>query len=337
MAFIPKLSHKKIFLIIAVLIIILTALATFIKKDASLPKSTDNQNLISITPFIPGLNPQQSFSDLTQNQEKAQIILLSPLSSQDIMHLLNNIILEYNFSQPPTEQLINSKPFLYWRSTHSYLNVNQQTGQFELKLTNSDNFTTPPFIAEIDALHIAQNWLLKHQLISENTTHKASYYIVKGYEFEPTDEVSQAQIFQFSFSPIINDLPIFNPDSNSHPIIIEITNKGNVLRVNYQALPSLMKNGVNNAVNVKIKSLNQIKKEIDQKQPIITHVGNHPYQSHSINPTEINQVSYNKIILGYQLSTDQSQLIPIFQLNGTAKTNNDESISVTAYLPAIAE
>lgn len=305
------------------------------KKAGSVPQP-------SFKPFFS--EPQQpttSFKDLfssTTSQPKTVPVAQVNAPSKDSLQ---------NFFQPIANDLklgtsatITPSSELQWINGSDYLKVNQQSGQFNLKI-HSQNPNTQNPINEIDAVSIAKNWLEKYQLIAPETPYKTSYLESSDNELQPVNEFTPGVYFQFNFSPTINKFPIFSSYQNPSPIIVVVTNQGEIFYISYQ-LPAIFYHDYLNgpsslsSAQIPIKSPQEVGEEIKKGLAVITAIATSSGQSLSTD-SQIKTVDYQSINLGFKFESAQSSFLPIFQLLGTGTLEDSTTVQVTAYLSAIAD
>jgi hypothetical protein len=323
------------------IVLVILAVVTLVFLALVVPQKNKNENKagqVAFPAFESNLQPDQDFADLSdlQLESAAELIIQLPMISlKETIDFFSNLATDYNLVLNDQIESAAANKKIYWTSNLGYLEVYQPTGQFEFKLFLNQKKQSVPAIAEVDAANLAREWLKKYQFIPENTSFQTLFFKKEGYELKQVENKNEVEIFRFIFFPTIHQLPLFFPETDETPLIVEVTASGEIFRVFHQAFPYLMKDGYRQTTKAKLKSSLKIQQEISQKLPTITRLNseiNQPLKSH-----QIKKVFYKKIDLGYRLSTDETQLIPVFQLTGTAKTDIDESVTVTAYLPALAE
>ena len=315
------LRHRPIFLVILFVIIALLII----------PFNRSNKK----TAETPSSAPETTFDQLSLNQmvQKVDVYQISSPTQDQLGNLFNPIAQEFNFPNAPQKIDINKIPSLFWNNSPNFLTVNLLSGSFTLDLHPQISASLSN-LAEIDAVNIAKNWLLKNKLITENAQFQALPIEDKIGDLYKGPLAQDWQIF---FYPTLDNLPIFTPNSIDAPISVIITSQGNLYSVYYR-LPSILFTDSNSVKTVghPILSSDQIQQAIKNKQPTITRITftNGRFASST---TNLKAVNYNKIVLGYANEATNGQLPPLFQLTGSAQLDSGETVTVTAYLPALAE
>lgn len=325
------LRQKPIFLVVifVVLALLIIPFGKTKKKTAETPST------IRLKALNPSSAPETTFDQLSLNRmvKKIDVYQISSPSQNQIDHLFNPIVQEFNFSKAPEKIDINQVPNLFWNNAPNFLTVNLQSGAFTLDF-HPRSMAAGSKLAEIDAANIAKNWLIKYQLIAENTQFQAAPIEDKiGDSYQDSSRPN----WQIYFYPTLNDLPIFTPNSVDAPISVIVTSQGNLYSVYYRLPPVLFtKAQIVKTANRSILSNDQVQQAIKDKKPTITRIA-FPNGRFASSNTNLKIVNYNKIVLGYSNEITNSQLLPIFQLTGTAQLDSGEIVTVTAYLPALAE
>lgn len=330
-SFYQFLRQKPVLLIVLFVIIVLLIIP-FKKKSQPPPENLSDIHLEALNP---SLKPTATFDQIALKQPEKQIVVYQiPAPSQDqLTNLFNPIAREFNFSNSPENININKTPSLFWNNAPNFLTVNLQSSSFTLDY-HPQSASSSAKLAEIDAINIAKNWLLKYQLIFEDAKSESSAIEDKLGDSYPEGAAPNYQIY---FYPTLNNLPIFTPNSIDAPISVIITPQGNIYSVYYR-LPAILFTNLQSlkTSNHSILSSAQINQAIKDKNPIITRL---TFSDGKFAPSTSNlkTVNYTQITLGYSNEITNNQILPIFQLTGTGTLDNGATVTVTAYLPALAD
>lgn len=328
-------TRKKLVIAITlgVLIIILLLL------PSKTPKTTEPlPPQINIPAFNPNVNPTAE-ADLPPETQPKTVAVFEPVKwdRSQFMEFFDPIATDLKFSGLPEDITIDKIPHLFWQNSPSFLTVNLTTGGFNLDLHFPDLAASSDQVPETDALLFTQNWLSQYNLTTADTQHQTRYFTNVNNELVPTSDPSLAQVYLFSFTPAINNLPIFTTDSFDAPITVTVDKYGNIVSIYYR-LPTLFFAQKQEVASQQkpVLTLKQINQAIADKQPVITAV-NFSDGNFAPSTANLNHLSYNQITLGYSNDFSLGYFLPVFQLTGTATLDGGESVIVTAYLPALAE
>ena len=86
----------------------------------------------------------------------------------------------------------------------------------------------------------------------------------------------------------------------------------------------------------KLKTAAQVEETIKNNQAVIvsSQLESGKWQTST---AKIKQVNYRKSVLGYSAEPQNSLIVPVLQLQGTATLDDGTTTQITAYLPALAE
>jgi len=332
-------SKKRLIIILGLIFFIVIILSIF-SKPAPLPdQPSEAFPQPSFSPYSKTFKPQKStLKTATPSLDKTVSVYQLPSSSNiDFQSHINPIASQLDFVNPPEQRTYDSIPHLLWAADSNYLNLNLNTGQFYLRYTPPTPPTTPD-LNESEALQIAQQFLTQHRLIADNTPHKTKYLQINDYEIDSVQNSIDADFYEFHFYPTLNTLPIYSTSNNDSPIIITITKKGQIFELDYQIPVTFYFTYLTNPDSLTtsthtIKNQQQLNQAINQNLPVIIKSELEPDipADPSVSPKTI---TYHQITLGYQASPNQNQLLPIFQLQGTAILDDGTTTQITAYLPA---
>lgn len=328
-----KTRKKLVLAIILGLLIVILVMLPGAKKKTAEPNPNEQ---IKIPALNQDINPQPSVAIKTLLQIK-QVRVFEPLkfSRDQIADFFDPIADELNFPNNPQTINIDQIPHLYWENSPNSFAVDLITGSFSLDLKKDAASSSK--VSETDALLFAKNWLINHRMISNETIYETSYFQDINYELSVTDNPDQADVYTFYFFPTINNLPIFITDSFDPPISVTVNKFGKITSISYR-LPALF---FANKPELKqsqkqILSTKQIEEKINNKQAVIFSVTD--TDGTFISSTEnLNNLTYQKIELGYSNDFSLGYFLPMFQLTGIATLDTGETVTVTAYLPALAD
>jgi len=174
-------------------------------------------------------------------------------------------------------------------------------------------------------------------LISDGAQHQVKYFKNVNDEMTAITDSNQAEVYLFSFAPTLNNLPIFTTDSLDEPVSVTINQSGNIMTLYYRLPALFFTQDPRPASSQKpVLSLKQINQQIADKKPVITQV-NFSDGRFAPSTANLNNLTYQKITLGYSNDFSLGYFLPVFQLKGAAKLDGGENVEVTSYLPALAE
>lgn len=335
------LSKRSKLVVVSVVLLLTVSLISLLSPS---PNPLSNPPTPSLTPYLTtqSSSPQSvsGFSNAPLPQSAIVYPVATPTRS-NIETFFSPLISDYQFSSPPTTTTLDSASHLVWSLGSSLLDVNLNNSSFIFKPFASENHATKPIVDQPLALKIAQDWLSQYQLMSPASPSLVQYLkaLSPGEELTVSTNFASPDVFRYYFTPTLNQLPLFAHDYQPAPIIVDITNKGDVYQVIYN-LPALFYSeslsklpaGLSPSL---LKTADQVEAEIASGQPIITAVLLAENQ-YSPSHVGVSSVSYQTIVLGYQSLPNQGFLTPVFQLSGTGTTANGQAVKITAYLPALA-
>lgn len=331
-------KKKLLFIFLAGFLLLLLIIPKPRKKSVSIP----NQSfpLPSIQPFSISLPINSMAENLQYNKLKTAVVYQTTTPAADeLISFFSKLRQDFNLANDPTTTSINSVSHFVWIGQSGYLDVNSHTGQFNFKPATVGKTTT--IINRIQALDIAKNFLLKYRFLSSFDKYEIFYLKSSGYQLQSVAESANPDIFRFYFYPEINQLPTYSINYEPSPIMIDIDNSGDIFQINYQ-LPVLTMMQLSASQHTlkttthSIKSETQIASEIKNNQPIITSV-QISSGTYAASTAVFKNINYQQIALGYQFDSGLNQLTPVFRLQGTGTIEDGTNMTVTAYLPALAE
>lgn len=286
--------------------------------------------------FIDAPQPEIGFGDLAKPQEKTLVVYELPAANQEnLTNFFTPIINDLNLSLDASAETDH----FTWNNEDDYLMANKITGQFVLKI-QPQILTKGIDVNETDALTIAKNWLTKYGLIDPETESQTSY-LAAGEELQPTPTKTPGVYYQFYFLPNLKDYPVFPANYEPGPVSVIVTNQGNVFYVNYQLPPFFYTQYLKQPKAVtgkdyKILTAVQVEAAIKNNQAVIvsSQLESGEWQTST---ATVKQVNYQQSVLGYSTEPQGTLIVPVFQLRGAAKLDSGETVTVTAYLPALAE
>lgn len=330
------LTKKKIVIIAGLFLVLVLILVFFGKRTPQLQSTLPQPSFPAYFPVQP--QPEISFGDLNKVKQKQLAVYQLPKTDRQILIDFFNPIAS-DLQVKITNESTNPD-YLSWGNPEKQLSVKLTTGQFTLKI--SPQLPNRGLsINEADALIIARNWLNKYKLIDPQTQADVSYLTSDGSELSPTTIKSEGVFFQFNFRPGLDTYPFFPNNLRDGPISVTVTNMGEIFYINYQ-LPVLfyaqwlINPKFLSSNNFPIKTTEQINQAITQNQAIIVFSQTENGQAQT-STAKITQVNYKTTVLGYQSQPHNNLIIPIFQLTGTGILEDGTVVTVTAYLPAMAE
>ncbi len=335
-----KINLKKVFLIIALLIIFLGLgfISQFLKerKTTPSPEMPIKENVSIPTPVIPKTFKGESDLKFEIDEKSIKIpetspyisfIPQAPFTEQQALSLAKGFGLSnYNFFAEDVER---GKTY-FWTNNDFSLIVYSKSNEI-VYTANIDLSRKNKQLSNDAIIKTAKNFLIEKRLFKEEELF-FSFITYMDVEFDEIYITSKekANAYKVSFSPIKTDYKLVTLNPQNSPINVWVATDGTIIKVEIKYLGDIKLSDESYI----LKNLQDIKNEI--KNFVIVSLDDGNIYPGDLSKNDLQDTTVNSLELAYLVDFPNNLIQPIFLLNGKTKlATTDREINVVFYLPAI--
>jgi len=253
----------------------------------------------------------------------------NPLEEEYIVKMATR--LGFNDSPKTSEDIYDGRTYI-WNNEESSLTIYRKSRKISF-YKNASIDTINKQLSDDAFIALGKSFISKKLGLDDKNFSFFNFI----YYFAPKNSVryansskEKANIIQVNFSPKIAEYPILTLNPQKTSLFTQILLDGSIFKAEYVKTDDIKQS----VEKYRIKSFSKVKETIDKAKIISLNHG-------SINIPDVSEkfidyIDINKITLAYLIDSPESDIYqPIFVLNGKAKTQEEEMVPVTLYLPAV--